>query len=608
MSKKEVKHVDLRGIENPVFLHNLSYKELDVLSEDIRDFIIKTTANYGGHLASNLGSVESTISLCRNFDFLKDKIIFDVGHQCYTYKILTGRPLDGLRTKNGISGFQKMNESPYDHFECGHSSTSISVANGMAIARDLNHEKYDVIAYIGDGSIVNGLSLEGLNLATQEKHKIIIVFNDNDMSISKPVGALSRAFRKVSTSKLYTSSKTFFGKIFGKHFVSFLSNIKNWFKRHLLTINLFDLMGYAVIGPINGHDIKAMDKAFKRAKNLDGSVVIHIKTKKGKGYPYSEDDAEGKWHGVGKFDIETGLPLKQSDSISWSKYYETLLMEAMDNNPDIVTIVPATGVGSALDPIFEKYPDRTIDVGIAEEHACTLAGSLAISGKHPVISIYSTFLQRAYDEIHHDIARMNASVTFLVDRSGLVGGDGETHQGLYDEAFLYSIPNTIITCAASKEDARHLFNESFKHSSPFFIRYPKSDVYDIEDKNHSYAFGKWIIEQEGKDKNTAIITLGPITLKLLEQIKDVTIVNALYQNPLDVEMIKSLIEYKKIIIYDIYGTKEGFPLRVTSLLYENGYNGELIIKSLPNVYVKQATVKEQMEEYGLSVEDIKKIL
>ena len=318
MAKKELRRIDVGSIQNPDFLKDLDYKELKLLSNDIKDYILKVTSVRGGHVSSNLGVIDSTISLCRTFDFKNDKIVFDVGHQCYTYKILTGRNLEDLRSKDGTSGFQKMSESPYDHFEAGHSSTSISVANGMAIARDLNKEKREIIAFIGDGSIVNGLALEGLNLAAQDGHKIIIVFNDNDASISRPVGGLSKAFRKISTSTFYTRSKTFIGKVFGKKISRFLGKIKNWIKRHVVAINIFDIFGYKVIGPIDGHDIKALDKAFNKAKKINQSVVVHIKTIKGHGYKYAEKDPYGKWHGVGKFDIETGVIHKDESKKSWS--------------------------------------------------------------------------------------------------------------------------------------------------------------------------------------------------------------------------------------------------------------------------------------------------
>ncbi len=517
MSKKEVKRVDIKGIKNPDFVKDLSYKECDALCEDIRNEIITETSKYGGHLSSNLGAVESTVSLCRSFDFCKDKIIFDVGHQTYTYKILTGRSLEGLRTKDGISGFQKMSESPYDHFECGHSSTSISVANGMAIARDLNNEDYSIIAYIGDGSLSNGLALEGLNLASQNGHKIIIVLNDNEMSISAPKGALANGWRKFSTSSFYTGSKSFMKRVFAPGFVKFLTRIKNWFKRRLISMNIFDLLGYSVIGPIDGHDIKAMDKAFAKAKKLENSVVIHIKTIKGKGYEPAENDQIGVWHGVGKFDIESGTPLETCKDGCWCDTYSELLLSKMKENEDIVTIVPATGLGSSLKDVHDTFPNRYIDVGIAEEHAATMAGALAIAGKHPVVSIYSTFLQRAYDEVIHDVARMNASVTFLVDRAGLVGADGDTHQGLYDEAFLMDMPNTIIAMASNEFEAKYLLEESLKHPCPFFIRFPKECAKHSESQEE-LSFGKWVLMNEASKKKYAVVSVGQLTMDLYEAI------------------------------------------------------------------------------------------
>ncbi len=611
MSKKEVKRVDIKGIKNPDFVKDLSYKECDALCEDIRNEIITETSKYGGHLSSNLGAVESTVSLCRSFDFCKDKIIFDVGHQTYTYKILTGRSLEGLRTKDGISGFQKMSESPYDHFECGHSSTSISVANGMAIARDLNNEDYSIIAYIGDGSLSNGLALEGLNLASQNGHKIIIVLNDNEMSISAPKGALATGWRKFSTSSFYTGSKSFMKRVFAPGFVKFLTRIKNWFKRRLISMNIFDLLGYSVIGPIDGHDIKAMDKAFAKAKKLENSVVIHIKTIKGKGYEPAENDQIGVWHGVGKFDIESGTPLETCKDGCWCDTYSELLLSKMKENEDIVTIVPATGLGSSLKDVHDTFPNRYIDVGIAEEHAATMAGALAIAGKHPVVSIYSTFLQRAYDEVIHDVARMNASVTFLVDRAGLVGADGDTHQGLYDEAFLMDMPNTIIAMASNEFEAKYLLEESLKHPCPFFIRFPKECAKHSESQEE-LSFGKWVLMNEASKKKYAVVSVGPLTMDLYEAIKekniDVTLVNALYQNPMDDEMIDSLLGYENIIIYDAYATVDGFTNHLANRLFEKKYSGNVIKKSVPNQFVKQASISEQRDEFSLNVDDILKIV
>ena len=504
-----------------------------------------------------------------------------------------------------------MSESPYDHFEAGHSSTSISVANGMAIARDLNKEKREIIAFIGDGSIVNGLALEGLNLAAQDGHKIIIVFNDNDASISRPVGGLSKTFRKISTSTLYTRSKTFIGKVFGKKISRFLGKIKNWIKRHVVAINIFDIFGYKVIGPIDGHDIKALDKAFNKAKKINQSVVVHIKTIKGHGYKYAEKDPYGKWHGVGKFDIETGVIHKDESKKSWSVLYKERLESALANHEDAVVLVPATGTGSHLGSIFQNYPHRIIDVGIAEEHAITMAGGLSVSGKHPIISIYSTFLQRGYDQISHDLARMNLSATFLVDRSGLVGEDGDTHQGIYDEAFLISIPNTIIAMASNEREAEFLMEESFKHESPFFIRFPKENVKEIID-DREYEFAKWPLLKQVKNKKTAIVSVGPITRELESLIKDknidVTLYFALFVLPIDEEAVKELVKYDEIIIYDAYATENGFARYLESVLLDNSYKGKVILKAVPNTFVKQASIEEQRKEFGIDIDSIIKLV
>lgn len=611
MAKKELRRIDIKGIENPDFLKDLNYKELNLLSDDIKDYILHITSETGGHVSSNLGAIDSTIALCRTFDFSKDKIIFDVGHQCYTYKILTGRNLEGLRSKDGYSGFQKMNESPYDHFEAGHSSTSISIANGMAIARDLNKDNYDIIAYIGDGSIVNGLALEGLNLAAQDGHKIIIVLNDNDMSISRPVGGLSKTFRKISTSAFYIKSKSFIAKVFGKKVSNFLGKIKNWIKRHLVAMNIFDLFGYKVIGPIDGHDIKAMEKAFAKAKKQEQSTVVHIKTIKGHGYKPAENDPYGKWHGVGKFDIESGTIYKDETKKSWSVLYKEVLADVMERHDDAVIIVPATGTGSHLGYIFQKYPDRIIDVGIAEEHAITMAGGLSVSNKHPIISIYSTFLQRGYDEISHDLSRMNLSATFLVDRSGLVGSDGETHQGIYDEAFLLSIPNTIIAMASNEKEAEFLLEESFKHNSPFFIRFPKENVMEYND-DREYKFANWPLLNKGSKNKTAIISVGPITRELDKRIKeekiDASLYLALFTYPLDMDAVKELINYENIIIYNAYATENGFARYLESVLLEQGYKGHVTLKAVPNTFVKQATIDEQRKEFGIDIESIIKLV
>ncbi len=613
MAKKEVQHIDIANIKNPDFLKDLSYKELDVLSEDIRNYILDITSTHGGHVSANLGTVEATISLCRNFDFLKDKLIFDVGHQCYTYKILTGRNLETLRKKGGVSGFQKISESPYDHFEAGHSSTSISVAEGMALARDLKGEKYDVVAFIGDSSIQNGLAFEALNNLAQSNHKVIIILNDNDMSISQPVGGLSKAFRRLSGSAFYLKSKNVFRKIFfltrfGKWMWVHFTKVKNWFKRKVINLNVFDTLGFDYIGPIDGHYIRHIDKALRRAKKSPKSVVLHIKTIKGHGYKYAEEDVDGDWHGVSGFNKDTGEIHTKQAVVSWSEQYKFLLKNEMELNENIVTIVPATGHGSDLDSLFTSFPKRIIDVGIAEEHAFTLAGGLASQGINPVISIYSTFLQRSYDELSHDVARMNFDMTILIDRAGLVGGDGDTHQGIYDEAFLYTIPNVTIAMASRSNEALSLMKESLCHHGVFAIRYPREYFSAEGEEVKKIPYGSWKLELESSSNKTAIVSVGPVTVdlknKLLSLKKDVTLYNAIYVRPFNNSYVKDLLNYKEVIIYNPYATKEGFAQALEAQLLESGYQGKVIIKTVSTEFVKQGTIEEQRQEFGIRIDDI----
>lgn len=613
--KKELKKVNIAEIKDPTFLKDLSYAELDLLSKDICEYIIDKTSINGGHLSSNLGVIDATIALCRSFDFSKDKIIFDVGHQSYTYKILTGRSLERLRKKDGVSGFQKMSESLYDHFECGHSSTSISVAKGMAVARDINKEKFDIVAFIGDASIANGLAFEGVNNLSNGENKVIIVLNDNDMSITKPVGGMAKMFRKLSNSSLYRRSKHAYQRImkktrFGRWILGWTGAVKNWFKRHVMAMNAFDNIGLAYIGPVDGHNIKAMEAAFKKAKTYDKSVVIHIKTIKGKGYKFAENEDNGKWHGVGGFDKDTGKISTNENLVSWSTIYSKAILEEMANRPEAVAVIPATAVGSELQPVFEFYPTRSFDVGIAEEHALTMSGGLAASGKHPIVSIYSTFLQRAFDELSHDIARMNLNATILIDRAGLVGEDGNTHQGIYDEPFLLATPNTVVAMASRESEAYALFKESFNNHGVFCIRYPRSKMLPTNQREE-LSFGKWKKELSGKD--TAIISVGPLTLdlkKLLEENKkEVSLYNAIYMKPMDDEIIsKEIVKYNRVIIYDAYSVENGFAQYLSAKLVTLGYKGEIIIKSIPDVFVDHASINEQLDEFHLQPEDILKLL
>lgn len=612
MAKKKPRRFDVQEIKSPEFLKDLTKEELNLLSDDIRAYILDATSRNGGHVSSNLGTVEPIISLCKNFDFTKDKIVFDVGHQCYTYKILTGRSLERLRKSDGVSGFQKISESPYDHFEAGHSSTSISAAMGLAISRDLKKEKYHVIAFIGDASITNGLAMEALNHVASAGHKLIIVLNDNGMSISKPVGGLSKIFRNFSTSNVYRKSKSGTRNAlqktrFGRWMLRKFSRVKNWFKKTLVNYTIFDSLGYAMIGPIDGHDFRQLDKAFAKAKVIDRPVVIHIKTIKGKGYPYAEADETGDWHGLSGFDVETGSISKIAENIiSWSEQYHCVLKDIMEDNPNTYMICAATGHGSSLDDLFNLYKDRTMDVGIAEEHAITMAGGISISGYHPIVSMYSTFLQRGYDEISHDLARIGLDATLLIDRAGLVGADGDTHQGIYDEAFLYTIPNVTITMASRANEAYALVKESLNKHGVFAIRYPREKLFKEEKVDLDIPYGSWIKELEGE--NIAIVSTGPNTIplkdELIKQKKNVTLYNALYLRPIKEDYVKDLLKYNKVIIYNAYATKEGFASALENMLYEHRYKGEVIIKCVPTTFIKQATIKEQREKYSLLYEDV----
>lgn len=616
MRKGEIKHINLKTIKDPSFLKDLSYHELNILSDDISKHIIDVVSQNGGHLASNLGVVDATIAMCRAFDFLQDKLIFDVGHQCYTYKLLTGRSLDKLRQKDGTAGFQDIKESSFDHFEAGHSSTSISAGLGMAIARDLNKEKYHVVSFIGDASIGNGLALEAINHAGHTKHKLIIVINDNNMSISKPVGGLAKAFRRFSTSSFYRKSKHFFRRVFcwnsvGTKMYEWGVSLKNWIKRHVLKITIFDSMGFSIIGPIDGHNIKSMEKAFLRAKRTEKSVIVFLQTTKGKGYRFAEEDNDGVWHGVHKFNPETGEQY-YSKGVSWSKIFGDLVLQEMERNEKAITIVPATEYGSHLLDVFKKFPKRSFDVGIAEEHAITLAAGLSISGYHPIVSIYSTFLQRAYDEVSHDLARMNLDATILIDRSGFVGNDGNSHQGIYDESFLMDIPNTVVCMPSTPEQAVALFNESFHHHGVFCIRYGKIRLYDFNEMKDipNLSFGRWIKEMQGD--NIAIVSVGPITTRLKNKIEElninVSLYNAIYQKPMDQAAINDLLHYSKIIIYDAYAIENGFPHSLVTALNGKGYQGKIVIKSIPDEFIDHATVKEQLEQYKLTIDDIVELI
>ncbi|MCQ2798159.1 MAG: 1-deoxy-D-xylulose-5-phosphate synthase [Bacilli bacterium] len=605
MSKKIAKTIELGDLKNPEVIKTLDFAGLNDLCSKIRGEIIKACSINGGHLSPNLGVVELTTAIFHHYNLPEDKLIFDVGHQSYTEKILSGRTLEGLRTSNGTDGFQKRSESEFDSYESGHSSNSISAAMGMALARDLKGENYNIITVIGDSSVENGLAYEALNNLAGFKHKIIVIINDNEMSITKPVGGIHKLLSSIKLSKGYHKSKDNYSRIFQRKgfrwFFKMTSGIKNFFQRHLYPENFFEQMGLYYYGIVNGHNIKALEKAFKKIDKFDRPVILHVKTVKGKGYEPAEKDKYGHYHAVPPFNPEVGV-LSNPNQGSWSSFYAECLANAMREDKEVVAIHPATGYGSDLLENLKEFPNRCYDVGISEEHSVVFANGLSVGGMKPYVTVYSTFLQRAYDEIHHDVARMDGNVTILVDRVGLVGGDGETHNGIYDVAYFSSIPNMSVAMARNDKEAAKLFAFSRTFNHPLAIRYPKTSLEVGESGiKEEITLGQWDVLNAGADK--AVISYGPAVEKLSKTLdKSITIIDALFQMPINIDVLKSLLNYKTIYVYDPYGTEIGFASSIKTALYDLGFKGELKVKAIPMSFVERGTTKEQETRVGVSLE------
>lgn len=611
---RPIEKIDIKSIKDPSFLKTMDYASLRVLCNDLRAEVLNATSNYGGHLSPNLGVVELTVALHRVFDFPKDKLIFDVGHQCYIHKLLTGRSLDHLNEAGYSAGFQKMAESEYDPYEAGHSSTSISAAEAFATARDLKGEKFDIVAVIGDSSIVNGLAFEALNDLAARQRKVIIVLNDNDMSISQPTGALGKFFRKISSGRAYNKFKRGYKRVFYrgtilKKFYNFSYSVKNFFKRKLVPVTMFDNMDFTYMGPYDGHNLKVLERNLKRAKNANKPVVFHVRTIKGKGYGPAENDTTGYWHGVTPFNISDGSPKKQHPGfISWSHYFANLTFDYLKNNENLFLITPATLKGSGLDECFKSFPDRCMDVGIAEEHAATFSGAIALQGFHPVLSIYSTFLQRAYDEISHDCARMKIDMTILVDRAGMVGKNGDTHQGIYDAAYLKSIPGVTLAMPSTKSIAHTLYEQSLGHHGVFAIRYSREMVAEDEaDPIVPLEFGRFLKLREGSGK-TALLAVGQLGRKLAAMVDenglDVDVIDPVYLVPVLREEAEKLLGYETVFVYDPYSTIEGFARELSGILMELGYKGKVVLKAIGNDFVPQDSLQNQLGMFDLAPEAV----
>ena len=606
--------IDIKEIKSPKFLKKMSIKELEELSNNIRKFIIDNVSITGGHLSSNLGIVDLTIALHKVFDSPKDKFVFDVSHQCYTHKILTGRAnkFNTLRKLNGLSGFQKRSESEYDSYEAGHSSTSLSAALGMAIARDKNKEDYNVIAIIGDGSMGNGLSYEAINHIGSIDTKLIIVLNDNEMSISKNVGALHNNLDKIRASYKYNNSKDntkrFLSKIpiIGAYISKSITNIKLSIKKlYLKEGYLFEELGLKYYGPINGHDFNELLLYLEMAKKENKPVIIHVITEKGKGYEYAEHDELGSWHGTGPFCIETGEKISKNDNlVTWSEVISNHLIELTKKNKKINVITPAMAGGSKLLKYKKLFPNNFLDVGIAEEHALVLANGMSIGGLIPFVSIYSTFLQRGYDEVLHDICRMNTHVIIGIDRCGIVGEDGETHNGVFDLSFLLPIPNIIISTPKDSIEAGNLLYTAISNNKPFVIRYSK-DKLKYERKNFKMIkIGLW--EEISSGEDAVLITYGYLLNKaslikdILKDKIDLAIINARFQKPIDEDMFKDLLKkYNKIYIYEEQMYINSLGSYLVNYANLNNYKGDIKIFAISDNFILQGSKEEVLKQIKL---------
>lgn len=541
----------LDGINSPEDVKNLKEKELKQLAGEIRKYIINTVSETGGHLASNLGVVELSLALHKVFDSPTDKIIWDVGHQAYIHKLLTGRKenLKTVRTLGGLSGFPKRSESEHDIFETGHSSTSISAALGLAKARDLSGEDYNVIAVIGDGALTGGMAFEALNHAGDFPTKLIVILNDNNMSISDNIGGMANYLSKIRTVPAYFKLKARLGSVLKK--IPMLGNpifnsaekLKNWFKYLLVPGIIFEELGFKYLGPIDGHDIHNLEYVLKRAKSYNGyPVFIHVITTKGKGYEKAENEPS-KYHSVSPFDIESGKNKNKSSGRSYSNVLGDWITDAAVKDKRVAAVTAAMPEGTGLTKFASQHKDRFFDVGIAEQHAVTFSAGLAVGGYKPYFAVYSTFLQRAYDQIVHDVCMQNLPVTFAIDRAGIVGADGETHHGVFDIAYLRHMPNITIMSPKDGREMEQMLDLTLQLDSPCAIRYPRGNEDNFLECNNTVCLGKSEVILQGTD--AAIIAEGRMVktaYNACKLLKDkgisLTLINARFIKPLDEEMLE----------------------------------------------------------------------
>jgi len=610
----------LETIQNPADLKKLPVEQLPELAEEIRAFLLSTVSETGGHLGSNLGVVELTLALHYCFSTPEDKIIWDVGHQAYIHKILTGRR-DRFATQRqykGISGFPKRCESEHDAFGVGHASTSISAGLGMAVADNLDQKKNNVIAVIGDGSMTGGIAFEGLNQAGHLKKNLIVVLNDNEMSISKNVGAFS-AFvsRKMTTHhfrELKREMKDLLTTIpaFGKDILKFARRAENSLKSFLTPGALFEALGFDYIGPIDGHDLPGLIEVFKNANGFGGPVLIHVMTTKGKGYLPAEKTPD-KFHGVGAFDLSTGKAPAKAASLSYTEAFGRTLVASADEDPRIVAITAAMPDGTGLNYFAEAHPDRFFDVGIAEQHGVCFAAGLAASGFKPVVAIYSTFMQRAYDQVFHDVCLQNLPVVIAMDRAGLVGDDGPTHHGVFDFSFMRHLPGLTFMAPKDENELRHMLRTALDLNGPVALRYPRGAGYGVtlDDVIRALPIGKGELLCEGAD--LAIIAIGSTVMpavkaaeQLAEQGISAAVVNARFIKPLDAELILGQARATgRIITVEENALQGGFGSAVLELLQDNGMSQTKVKRlGIPDQYIEQGSQAQLRKDAGIDAEGI----
>lgn len=618
--------MDLTSISSPSFLKSLDNEQLKELSEDIRSFLIGNLSVTGGHIGPNLGVVELTIALHKAFNSPEDKFLWDVGHQAYVHKILTGRAdqFDTLRQFKGLCGFPKRIESEHDVWEAGHSSTSLSAAMGMAKARDLQNKKNYVVPIIGDGALTGGMALEALNHIGHEQTDITVILNDNEMSIAPNVGALHNVLGRLRTHGTYNKAKDELESLLkkipavGGKLAGTAERVKDSLKYLLVSGVFFEELGFTYLGPIDGHDFEALEENLQYAKKMKGPVLLHVITKKGKGFKPAELDKIGTWHGTGPYKMETGDLIKSaSKGPSWSALVAETARKLARTDKRIVAITPAMPVGSKLEGFASEFPTRMFDVGIAEQHATTMAAGMAADGMKPMLVIYSTFLQRAYDQMLHDICRQNLNVVVAIDRAGLVGADGETHQGVFDISFLRHMPNMVIMMPKDENEGQHMVKTAFEYSDgPIALRYPRGNGLGVpmDEELKTIPIGTWEVLKEGTQ--AAILTFGttiPMAMKAAEVLAEnnisVEVINARFIKPLDTKMLLDLQARNiPIITVEESALQGGFGSAVLEAYNENNLQVNVHRIGIPDIFIEHGEVNQLLEEIHVTTDEIVKVV